>query len=194
MTSPSPRSLVGGAAANLTGSLRVPDPQGPPPPLPEGIPFVAPDFRAGLLADENGPHAPFRTVRGGCYLARYTPLQTSPTHPGAVHYFGTLRVDTDRSTITVSGDLYLHRIPTPPSPGRPEPDPGSGIPVFPLRDYRYYVRATQVLNDPADNESFTLQFELFRFIPATGSWSNDGAFTTALRWATTPPGYPSGAD
>ena len=196
MTFPSPRSLGGGAAAYFVRAGRVPNPQGPPPPLPHGIPFLAPDYRARLRdSSDSGPSTPIRTLRGGCYLARYTPLQTSPTQPGAIFYLGTFRVQASGATVTISGDLYLRRVSVASQPGGfSEPDPADGIPVFPRQDYRYYLRATQVSDAPESRESFALGLELFRFNGAVAAWSNDGELTAQLSWTTTPSGYPSGAD
>src|SRR5918993_3682398 len=161
MTFPSPRSLGGGAAAYHEHAGRIPNPQGPPPPLPNGIPFRAPDYRARSAADAADETAPLRGLRGGCYFARYTPLQTSPTQPGAIYYLGTMRIERTGVTVAVSGDLYLRRVPAS-QPVSPEPDPGDGIPVLPRQDYRYYLRATHVTLSPAQR-SFTLGIELFRF-------------------------------
>ncbi|SHN83604.1 hypothetical protein SAMN05660350_03448 [Geodermatophilus obscurus] len=196
MTAPSPRSLAGGAAAYSVDAGRVPDPHGPPPPLPDGLPFLARDYRAGLGdTSDSGPITPTRTLRGGCYYMRYTPLQTSSTRPGAVYYLGSLRVQRVGTTLTVSGDLYLRHV----SSGRPadaagEPDPADGIPVLPRADYRYYVRVTRVSDSPGAQESFTLTFELFRFNAAITAWTNEGVSTVQLSWTTAPSGFPSGAD
>ena len=195
MTFPSPRSLGGGAAAYHERSGRIPNPQGPPPPLPNGIPFRARDYRAGLTTDSaDGPTAPLRVLRGGCYLARYTPLQMSPTQPGAIYYLGTLRVQQIGATVTISGDLYLRRVAPPSQPSSLEPDPGDGIPIFPRGDYRYYLRATHVTEAPQSNQSFALGLEMFRFNHATATWANEGALTAELSWTTNPPGYPSDGD
>jgi hypothetical protein len=196
MSYPSPRSFVAGAAATHDRPGRVPNPQGPAPPLPNGISFRARDYRAGLASDaSDGPISPLRVLRGGCYLARYTPLQASPTQPGAIYYLGTVRVQQVGATITVSGDLYLRRVHSPGSGvSVPDPDPGNGIPMFPIADYRYYLRATNVRDTPRAGESFTLGLEFFRFIHATASWANDGAFSAELSWTTSPPGYPSESD
>ncbi len=196
MTAPSPRSLAGGAAAYSVDVGRVPDPQGPPPPLPDGLPFLARDYRAGLGdTSDSGPITPTRTLRGGCYYVRFTPLQTSPTRPGAIYYLGTLRVQRVGTTLTISGDLYLRHVSHgPPADAAGEPDPADGIPVLPRADYRYYVRATKVSDSPGVRESFTLTFELFRFNAAITAWTNEGVSTVQLSWTTAPPGYPSGAD
>jgi hypothetical protein len=191
MSTPSPRSLGGGAAAYHVRRGRVPNPQGPPPPLPNGIPFLARDYRARLAdATDGSPITPSRVLRGGSYLARYTPLQTSVTTPGAVYYLGTVRVQTQDSTVTISGDLYLRRV----GESRPEPDPGDGIPVFPRSDYRFYLRATEVADAPGSQESFTLGLELFRFSSAAGSWTNDAVLKAVMSWTTAPPGYPTTGD
>ncbi|GAB3314673.1 hypothetical protein GCM10027451_29760 [Geodermatophilus aquaeductus] len=192
MTAPSPRSPTGGAAAYRTDAGPLPNPQGPPPQLPDELPLAARGHRAGRGdASDSGSSAPTRALRGGCYLLRYTPLQTSPTRPGAIHYLGTLRVEDAGSTVTISGDLYLRHV----SAGAPaEPDPAGGVPVFPRGDYRYYVRATEVSGSPGTQESLTVTFELFRFDAAITAWTNEGASAVRLSWTTAPPGYPSGAD
>ena len=193
MTFPSPRSLGGGAAAYHEHAGRVPNPQGPPPPLPNGIPFRAQDFRARPASDAADETAPLRGLRGGCYFARYTPLQTSPTSPGATYYLGTARVERTGVTVAISGDLYLRRVHGPNQPASPDPDPGDGIPVLPRQDYRYYLRATHVTLSPGQ-QSFTLGIELFRFNHVAATWANEGAFNAEMAWTTSPPGYPSGAD
>lgn len=191
MSTPSPRSLGGGAAAHLIRRGRVPNPQGPPPPLPNGIPFRARDYRARLTdATDGSPLTPSRVLRAGCYLARYVPLQTSPASPGAVYYLGTLRVQTQDSTVSISGDLYLRRV----GETRPEPDPADGIPVFPRADYRFYLRATEVEDQPGSQESFTLGLELFRFNSAVATWSNEAVLKAVMSWTTAPAGYPTTAN
>jgi hypothetical protein len=196
MTAPSPRSLAGGAAAYHTGGGRLPNPQGPPPQLPNGLPFLARDYRAGLGDEsESGPSTPSRALRHGCYYVRYTPLQASPTRPGAIYYLGTVRVERVGATATISGDLYLRHVSaTPLSGAAGEPDPADGIPVFPRAGYRYYLRAVDVSDSPGAQESFTLTLELFRFNAAITAWSNEGTSTVQLSWTTAPPGYPSAAD
>ena len=196
MTAPSPRSLAGGAAAYSADGGRFPNPHGPPPQLPTGLPFLARDYRAGLGDEtDSGPSTPTRVLRGGCYYVRYTPLQASPTHPGAIYYLGTLRVQRVGATATISGDLYLRHVSATPHPGAAaEPDPAEGIPVFPRADYRYYLRAVEVSDSPGVQESFTLTLELFRFNAAVTAWTNEGASRVQLSWTTAPPGYPSAAD
>ena len=190
----SAQSLAGEASGLHRRSERLPNPQGLTPPLPSGIAFVAKDYRADLGDSASvSPMSPVRPMRGGCYYMRYTPLQTSPTQPGAIYYLGSLRVQRMGVTLTVSGDLYLYRVGGPAAVAG-EPDPADGVPVFPRSAYRYYIRATQVSDSPAIRESFTLSLELFRFNQSSKAWSNDGEFDAELSWTTTPPGYPSEAD
>ena len=142
-----------------------------------------------------------RSLRGGCYLMRYTPIQRA----GALqplHYDGTLRVERLSPTnVTASGDLYVHRPlriwpgsfpPGPPGAIKPpEPNPALGIPIFARKNYRYYVRVTQILEGSTFLNSFVLGFELHRFNHTTKVWTVEGPFTARMVWSAAPPGYPS---
>ena len=101
------------------GGGRIPNPEGPLPPLPEPIPIPDPqpvpfpEPRARLPepiphefrhAEEFWPR--FRSLREGCYLIRYSPFQT---WPATLHYDGTMRVEREGRNTIASGDLYLHR-------------------------------------------------------------------------------------
>ena len=172
------------------------------PPLPDHVGDVeldgvqAEDERAAPVrapADERFLHPP-RRIRAGCYLLRYT-----PRHHATVllppHYDGTMRIERDATNTIASGDLYLHR----PRLGHPfvlpkEPNPAAGIPVFPIANYRYYVRVTQILEGSTPATQFTLGFELHRFDHTTKTWSFDGAFTARMSWTLAPIGYPSPAN
>ena len=148
---------------------------------------------------------PFRpkALRGGCYLMRYTPVQRA----GALqllHYDGTLRVERTSSTnVTASGDLYVHQpikawpgsLPGPLGPFAPkEPNPALGIPVFARRNYRYYMRVTQILEGSTFARSFVLGFQLHRFDHLSKTWSTEGPFTARMTWSAAPPGYPASGD
>ena len=73
----------------------------------------------------------------------------------------------DGEDTIASGDLYVHR--------PPNPDPAAGIPIFPIRAHRYYVRVTQIL---AGARRFTLGFELLR----NRTWSVAGTFRARMQW------------
>ncbi|HEY9614313.1 hypothetical protein [Allocoleopsis sp.] len=173
----------------------VPNPDAPTPPLPNPIPISE-------LPSPQLPNPPivlppirFRSLRGGCYLIRYTPVATGPVL-GFIHYDGTMRVEHDGTNTIASGDLYLHRWFQFPIPSLPpvEPNPALGIPVFPRNRYRYYLRITQILEFVTIGNSFTLGFERYLFNHATNSWTNEGAFTALMSWTPAPLGYPSSSD
>jgi hypothetical protein len=171
------------------------------------MPDVVDDEEAGTVAVEEVAGAPERAaaplplpplrrhrLRAGCYLLRYTPRHHATVALPA-HYDGTLRVERDATNTIASGDLYLHRtkLVHPLLPPR-EPNPAKGIPVFPVKSYRYYVRVTKILEGAALATQFTLGFELHRFDHATRTWSFDGAFAARMRWVPAPAGYPSPAN
>lgn len=143
-----------------------------------------------------------KSLRGGCYLMRYTPIQRA----GALqplHYDGTLRVERLSPTnVTASGDLYVHQplkiwpFPFPPLGGiKPaEPNPALGIPIFARKNYRYYMRVTQILEGSTFLHSFQFGFELHRFDHTNKSWTVEGPFAAKMVWSAAPPGYPSAGD
>jgi hypothetical protein len=157
------------------------------PPLPEALAESSRRTAAGkmLLAD-------------GCYFIAYGLLDgTSPSHAG------TLRVDARSRQLAASGDLYAidSEAASPensPPPIGSMPSPGSGIPTFPIKDYRLYLRVTKI---EATGTGFALAFEAQRFIAATfttldggtsSQWASEGAFTAQMAPAAAPPEYPKG--
>jgi hypothetical protein len=173
------------------------------PPLPDPVTNGEHETVAVEPVDEAArePAASFvplpikRRLRPGCYLMRYTPTHHATTLLPP-HYDGTLRVEREDSTNTIaSGDLYLHQ----PKITHPfllpkEPNPAAGIPIFPIANYRYYVRVTQILEGSATATQFTLGFELHRFDHATNTWSLEGPYTARMRWTIAPIGYPKPFD
>jgi hypothetical protein len=119
------------------------------------------------------------SLRPGCYVLRYTPTGAPP------HYHGTLRVERDDVNTIASGDLYLHRR------GATEPDPAAGIPIFPLKQYRYYVRVTKILEGASEATRFPLGFELHRFDQKFKNFAREGAYTARMEWTAAPAGFPS---
>ncbi len=75
-----------------------------------------------------------------------------------------------------------------------EPNPANGIPIFRRSQYRYYLRATRILEGFALDNSFTLGFNRHRYDQASSSWTDEGAFTALMTWTTAPSGFPGGAD
>ena len=107
-------------------------------------------------------------------------------------------------SVTASGDLYLHQtgiawpgsISTARSLRPTEPNPSLGIPIFAIKNYRYYVRVTKILEGTTLGKSFTLGFELHRFDhtsevagrrPVHRGDDVDGRSTGIRRRATTSP-------
>jgi hypothetical protein len=173
------------------------------PPLPDAVTNGEHEAVATEIVDEavrepaatSLPLPIRRRLRPGCYLMRYTPTHHATTLLPP-HYDGTLRVEREDSTNTIaSGDLYLHK----PKITHPfllpkEPNPAAGVPIFPLANYRYYVRVTQILEGSAAATQFTLGFELHRFDHATRTWSLEGPYTARMHWTIGPIGYPKPFD
>ena len=117
-----------------------------------------------------------KSLRPGCYLLRYTPKG------GTRQFEGTLRVERDDVNTSASGDLYRH------APGSPLPDPRAGIPIFPHKQYRYYMRVTEILEGATEAERFPLGFELHRYDFKFTRFLPAGAFRARMEWATAPKG------
>jgi Matrixin len=112
-----------------------------------------------------------------------------------------LRVDSQSGQLAASADLYsvdqsatqpednLHAVGSMP-PRR------SGIPIFPIKDYRLYLRATTI--EPTET-GLTLTFEAYRCNASTfltldtdtsAQWAFEGTFIAEMLPAAAPPGYP----
>lgn len=147
-------------------------------------------------ATERRPFPPFRIrllVQGAYFL------QWLPTTSPLVRYNGTMRVERHHDGVTASGDLYSHpafkivRFPILKIVPNPDPSPSAGIPIFPRGNYRYYLRVTQILEWLTVANNFTLGFELYKYDPATHTWTNQGAHTAKMHFRPAPASYPSGA-
>ncbi|MGI9612946.1 MAG: hypothetical protein ACR2QO_08565, partial [Acidimicrobiales bacterium] len=158
------------------------------PTLPDATEPEIDTGRPATTADELRVFPEFRSLRGGCYLARWT----SQASRFGGHYDGTIRVERDGLATTASGDLYLHPASWWPwGPGNhAEPDPGGGVPIFARRHYRYYLRITKVLQWMTFGNQFGLEWELHRFNRSSDTWTNLGAHSATMRWTTAPAGFP----
>jgi len=105
----------------------------------------------------------------GCYLVSYTTAGKSP-----VSHDGTLRVETATGHLIASGDLYERAG----SPAGVPPDPAAGIPILPIKSYRFYVRVIEWLET---GDGLDLDFELHRLERGTVI-SPSGAPVTTLIW------------
>jgi hypothetical protein len=130
----------------------------------------------------------------GCYFLAFGPVDF-PNH------LGTLRVDSRSGHLAASADLYAvdssaTAAGSDPQPVGSMPPRRNGIPIFPIKDYRLYLRITKI---EAVETGFVLDFEAHRYIASTfmtldgvnsGQWAFEGAFTAQMVPAKAPPGYP----
>jgi hypothetical protein len=140
----------------------------------------------------------FKSLREGCYYIQFTQF-SGPENSEFIHYNGTMRVQREGSSTIASGDLYFHQT----SIGQnsssspvTEPDPASGIPIFPINKYRYYIRVTKILEESAPTTGFTFEFELHRYTPRPRfpRWNKEGTYRSTMTWVPAPTGYPSDSD
>ena len=128
----------------------------------------------------------------GCYLIKYT-----PTLPDSVSYDGTIRLETKTGRPIASGDLYEHEIFLNDNldPVEFVPNPAGGVPILPIRSYRFYLRMTHLA---VASGGIDLAFEVFRFseLPITffdarqSNWLSEGTFKAAMRQTATAEAYP----
>src|SRR5262245_45710154 len=167
--------------------------ENPVPPLPDTIAPPAPPV-------EPSPERPAEAVKGlrpGSYLINYT-----PTVSFFASYDGTLRIDASGERLLASGDLYQRDIVTDavgtPALG-PPPDPAGGIPVLPIKSYRYYLRVTELAET---KDGIRLVFESHRhnalqfdfFDGSIPNWIKEGPFSALLLRTEAPAGFPAHGD
>lgn len=151
------------------------------PPLPQSLPE-----QAHRRVDK--PVLP-----DGCYFIAYGMLLDTDGFPNHV---GTLRVDSRSGGLVASADLY--ELPSEGSEALGSVPPhGDGIPIFPIDDYRLYLRVTTIEASP--EAGFTIEFEAYRFIATSfktldggnsAQWMLEGVFKASMKPAKAPPGYP----
>jgi len=143
-----------------------------------------------------------RSVRSGAWLVTFR-----SSNSDLIAYDGTIRVEVHPTASgggrTASGDLYQRPIHQGSGTSGPAigagPLPENGIPILPFSKYQYYLSITKILEGSTLEDSFELDFNRWKYTPATttggsGTWTNDGAFTAALKWTSAPTGYPSEVD
>jgi Matrixin len=149
------------------------------PPLPERLQEESRRAQTGgpLLAD-------------GCYFLAFGLLDTA-------NVLGTLWVESHSGRLFVSGDLYDFEPGKDDKPVGEIPPRGDGIPIFPIADYRHYMRVMKI--EPADG-GFVLTFEAHLFIPKvngaldgsdTPPWRFEATYIARMMRAEAPSGYPS---
>lgn len=127
----------------------------------------------------------------GCYFVSYG-------SDAEVVFVGTMRASSLGGQLAASGDLYAFN---------PDPEVASqlvgqmlptqsGIPVFPIADYTYYLRVVKI--EPTES-GFSLTFEAYRYFASEvrrlnggvlPRWVREGTFTARMKPAAAPPGYP----
>ncbi|MEO8429379.1 MAG: hypothetical protein ABI651_19985, partial [Verrucomicrobiota bacterium] len=127
------------------------------------------------------------TIKQGCYFIQFEP---DPPLDGVKHYDGTMRVENVGNNIITSGDLYVHS----PDSNREEPDPGKGIPIFPISDYRFWLHVTEIIPRFEETNSFTALFEPHRFRRDERTFINFGTCVAEMTKKSAPSAYPSGSD
>jgi len=144
---------------------------------PESAPAAQPAADRSPLAD-------------GCYLIHFT-----PTDPAAVGfdfgYEGTLRVETTTGRAIASGDLYQRALDDE-GKFKHARNPKDGIPIFPINQYCYYLRVTDLA---AADGGFDLAFEPNQSLPGMvnllhGSqtqWLAEDCLTVRMRAASADP-------
>jgi hypothetical protein len=142
---------------------------------------------------------PAHSIRGGAWLATFHPSNSSLTV-----YDGTIRVEGYATGAgggrIVSGDLYQRSIRIlPHSPGpivEPGPRPQNGIPILPIKQYRYYLSFTNIFEGTTVGDNIELEFNRWKYTPRAAiggshTWSNEGSFKATMIWSIPPSGYPS---
>ncbi|KAH8588343.1 hypothetical protein B0O99DRAFT_677525 [Bisporella sp. PMI_857] len=177
------------------------------PPMPDILPY--PTGTDQSVSDDNPPPPPafpipfpsIRSVRTGAWIVNYTPVGST-----LVAYDGTIRVEAITGGRRASGDLYQRptlRIPfpVPTTILLPPPNPANGIPIQPIKQYRYYLRVTKILESITFGKSFDLGLQMFLFTPTSngsGTWSPAPAAavncTATMTWIPAPAGYQSSGD
>ena len=127
----------------------------------------------------------------GCYFICYG-------SDAEVVFVGTMRASSLGGQLAASGDLYAFNADLTIASqlvGQMLPTQ-SGIPVFPIADYTYYLRVVKI--EPAES-GFSLTFEAYRYSASevkhlnggtSSRWVREATFTARMKPATAPPGYP----
>jgi hypothetical protein len=127
----------------------------------------------------------------GCYFISYG-------RDVDIWYQGTLRVELRGGQVLASGDLYAVDMESlaEPVPVGQMPPPGTGVPIFPIADYTFYLRVTKI--EPA-GPGFVLTLEAHRYFPKDvrkldgtmyDRWVLESSFTARMMPADAPAGYP----
>jgi len=187
---------TGATGGRKTGCL---DSSLPPLAEPVGIPPGASSLRDSYSTGDSRRDAAANYGSGGqgvfqegCYYIRLTP--TSLHIPSRYQYEGTMRIQRSGATILASGDLYNTDICKSPTfcPSLSDNNRKNNIPVFPRKQYAYYLRIIDVQEGESESpnpaQTLLLDMEHFRFDHSRGAWGMGEALTAELKFSTAPDG------
>ena len=184
--------------ANPSTSIKFNSSKMSAPPLPDvlAIPKQSQD-------SQNENQLPvFRRLKTGCWLLNYAPIN-SPL----IQYDGTLRIENVDGGLRASGDLYQRPLrfrfqvgPRPILTPGPPPDPSKGIPVLPISNYTFFIRATGLMESVTVGNQIELGLELWRYshtawttVPTVfPNWVESIPCTATMKWlaSSAPSGFP----
>lgn len=163
-------------------------------------------------------------ISGDLYIHPWTPWQVpapTPTPPGVLPHTpgtggavaggavaggaisgGAVSSSSGSSSALTSGGVTPPGVPpptnggpaAPPAGTRVEPDPSAGIPIFPIANYRHYLRGVRVVPTPEPLTRLVLVLDIHRWMPESRAWHADGLFSADLRWTPAPIGFPGTGD
>lgn len=155
------------------------------PSLPEPLDILLPDPSA--LDSPAAFHS--GVLPGGCYYLRLVPISLHT--PARFQYEGTLRIQRSDANMMASGDLYQKdfcQSPTFCPAFSGQDDRHHDIPVFPRKQYAYYLRITRLGREPDGGEKIILVMEPHRFDHARRAWWRGDPLSAAITFSTGPDG------
>jgi hypothetical protein len=188
--------------SEVSGERKITSPGNSIPPLPEPVLVTAVKSTTGP-DDRTEPDAR-RTVEGltnialhrhtgdlqeGCHYIRLIP--TSLHTPARFQYEGTLRFQrtgrTGAGAMIASGDLYKKDFcdsPTFCPSFSADEDEKISIPVFPRKQYAYFLRITRLQADLETGKRILLEMEPYRFEHSNHTWTRGEPLTAELNFST----------
>ncbi|MCH9647737.1 MAG: hypothetical protein K0U98_05820 [Deltaproteobacteria bacterium] len=150
-----------------------------PPPLPR---LIQPSAGSSISPGEESHPSPAIPMRPGCYLLDCRFYEADEAN-SVLAYSGTLRAEVGARGMVASADLYLRK--------KPElPPPSEGIPLFPIADYRFYLRLTGITLPDGHRGPIEATFERFSYRRRRW-WAQERGLRVIFRPVTAPPDYPN---
>jgi hypothetical protein len=191
--------------SGLSGERKHSIPESSLPPLPEPITIstITRHGQGGIISHDNWDKDSNQSYQihqsnlisitvpnfqEGCYFIRLMP--TSLHTPSRFQYEGTLRVQERGGSLIASGDLYTKNFCKTPTfcPSLTEDENSQpNIPVFPRKEYSYYLRTTRIEGISGQN-SVLMEFEPYRFHRTNNTWSQREPLTAEVKSSVGPDG------